>query len=106
MKKILLALCICVALTACGEKNSIEKITGGSGIDGSYVVTTGHSADTFKFQKNGMMTQSALDGSHAELAYKIDGHKISIQGVVPSEYYLNKDGDLANYVNREVYRKK
>lgn len=99
MKKILSALCICVALTACGEKSSIEGSFESKNRSGEVVA-----AITFK--SNNIASLTTLDGSGGEFKYKIDGNKIQITGLVPSEYYINEGGNLANSVNRDVYTKK
>lgn len=107
MKKILLAVVICLSLVACGEKNSVEKITGGSGLSGSYV-SSNHGVVTLKFEPNGSVTVLTRDGSDTTLTYKIAGDKITIPGMAPSEYYINKDGNIAkvNFADNEIYIKK
>ena len=98
MKKILLAVVICLGLVACGEKSKVE---------GSYV-SNGRAFEKLTFATNGSSVSYATNDGFggAELQYKIDGNKVTITGLVPSEYFINKDGNLTNNITSQVYIKK
>ena len=102
MKKILLAVVICLGLTACGEAPA-GKITGGGALSGSYLVEgRGHAKLTFTSDSVALSTQ---DGSDGVFKYKVNGKNVTIIGFVPSEWYINESGSLANRMNTEIYIK-